>query len=102
MEKSTHKKTIWICILAVMLAAGIFVFAGKAGGVSAEEEEASIKNAVARAALQCYVIEGTYPESLDHLTEHYGLAVNTRDYKIVYSPFAENLPPDIRVIRRSD
>ena len=97
-----NKSKLIIGIVIILLAAGLFVFVNKAGTVSAEEEEASIRDAVSQAALQCYVIEGTYPESLDHLIDNYGLAVNTEDYKIVYSPFAENLPPDIKVLRRSD
>ena len=59
-------------------------------------------NTVYARALQCYVIEGAYPESLDYLIENYGLAVNTDDYRIVYIPYAENLPPEIKVIYLKD
>ena len=49
-------------------------------------------------ALQCYVIEGSYPSDIEYLEENYGLTVNKQEYMIIYTPFAENLPPDIRVI----
>ena len=65
----------------------------------AESAEA-VKTAIMEKALQCYVIEGSYPESLSYLEQNYGLAVNHEDYLVVYTPFAENMPPDIRVIPR--
>ena len=69
---------------------------------SFEEQAEAIKDAVSRRALQCYVIEGAYPESLDYLVENYGLAVNREDYKIVYIPYAENLPPEVKVIYKGE
>ena len=41
-----------------------------------------------------------HAESLSYLEQNYGLAVNHEDYLVVYTPFAENMPPDIRVIPR--
>jgi hypothetical protein len=62
----------------MILIAAVFVWAGKAAGDSFEEEAEAIKDTVSRRALQCYVIEGAYPESLDYLVENYGLAVNMK------------------------
>ena len=53
-------------------------------------------------ALQCYVIENAYPESLAYLEENYGLTVNKKDFLIVYDLFAENQPPVIKVIYQGD
>ena len=47
--------------------------------------------------MQCYVVEGVYPENLSYLEENYGLQINTRDFYVAYDAFASNLPPDIRV-----
>ena len=55
---------------------------------------------VQKMALQCYVIEGAYPEGLEYLQENYGLTVNTEEYLIIYTPYAENLPPEVKVIYR--
>ena len=62
-----------------------------------QESITSIKEAVQRRALQCYVIEGAYPENLAYLEENYGLTVNHEEYLIVYNAYAENLPPEILV-----
>ena len=87
-------------ITAFILIAAVFAWAGRAAEDSRAEEAEAIKDTVSRRALQCYVIEGAYPESLDYLVENYGLAVNMKDYKVVYIPYAENLPPEVKVIHK--
>ena len=65
-----------------------------------EESLLSVKSAIQRSALQCYVVEGVYPPDLAYLQDNYGLQVNTDDFYIVYDAFAENLPPDVLVSRK--
>jgi len=97
------KRTIAIIVIsALILIAAVFAWAGRAAQDSFEEQAEAIKDTVSRRALQCYVIEGAYPESLDYLVENYGLAVNMEDYKVVYIPYAENLPPEVKVIYKKD
>ena len=102
----TYNKNGWrkliICIVIVLLivVAGVVVWADHAAQKSMAGQTDSIRDTVYERALQCYVIEGAYPENLDYLIENYGLAVNTDDYKIIYRAYAENLPPDVRVIYR--
>ena len=96
------RTAIIIALIVVIAAAGIYIWSMKAARDSLEEQTEAIRDTIYQRALQCYVIEGAYPESLDYLIENYGLAVNTEDYKIVYSNFAENLPPDVKVIYLAD
>lgn len=65
-----------------------------------EETEYAIREAVQRSALQCFTVEGVYPESLDYMVQNYGLRVNTEDYYVIYEVFADNLPPNIRVAKK--
>lgn len=93
-----HWKLLIACLV---LAVALFVIVQRTS-VHASEEEiqesiTSIKDAVQRRALQCYVIEGAYPENLAYLEENYGLTVNHEEYLIVYNAYAENLPPEILV-----
>ena len=93
-----HWKLLIACVL---IAVALFV-AVQRSSVRASEEEiqesiTSIKDAVRRRALQCYVIEGAYPENLAYLEENYGLTVNHDEYLIVYNAYAENLPPEVIV-----
>ncbi len=99
---SDKRKKRWPLILVslVVLAAACLCsrYAASAGSRNlSEESRESVKEAVERAALQCYAVEGAYPPDLAYLTENYGLAVNQRDFYIRYDAFASNLPPDVRV-----
>jgi hypothetical protein len=58
----------------------------------------SAKNAITRAAVQCYALEGRYPLSVSYLEEKYGLRVDRDKYTIHYQAFASNILPDIDVI----
>lgn len=59
-----------------------------------------VRDAVKNAALTCYAVEGAYPDDIDYLREHYGLAYNEERYVIYYDAFASNVLPDIRVVER--
>lgn len=97
-----HRLIISIVIAAIIIVAGVFVWAEHAARKSMAEQTESIRDTIYKRALQCYVIEGAYPESLDYLEENYGLAVNREDYRILYRAYAENMPPDVRVIYCGD
>ena len=56
--------------------------------------EYSIRSAVVR----CYTIEGSYPESISYIREHYGVYIDTDRYAVFYDVFAPNLIPVVRVI----
>lgn len=101
MKKHAVKLIVACVVLAAVIIAFAVPFTGKAAAEGREDSIRSITDTVRQMALQCYVIEGAYPESLDYLEENYGLTVNKEDFMIVYTPFAENLPPDVRVIDRN-
>lgn len=56
--------------------------------------------AVTRAVMQCYAIEGAYPESYTYLKENYGIIINEDKYRVVYDCFASNIMPTITVLPR--
>ena len=99
---SKHRFLAAMILAAVILIAAVLVWAGISSRNSMADQTESIRDTIMSRALQCYVIEGAYPESLAYLEENYGLAVNKQDYKIVYTPYADNLPPEIRVLRRKE
>ena len=95
---------LWICGLIAVLALGLLIGRGaaRAGEEEIRESVAAISQTVMRRAQQCYVIEGAYPQDLAYLEQNYGLTVNHEKYLIVYNAFAENLPPEVRVMYRGD
>ncbi len=93
----------WIAAgAAVILAAAVlWHLAVPASGRDMEEESIrALAAAVERSARQCYVVEGFYPPSLTYLEENYGLQINTDEYRVVYSVFASNIAPSVRVLRK--
>ena len=90
-------------VLLVLLAAALVAVAcawggGRIGADLSGQVAGALKKAVLRSAVQCYAVEGYYPESLDYLTDHYGLRINHDRYIVVYEAFASNLPPQVTIL----
>ena len=56
------------------------------------------QQAVERAVVQCYAVEGAYPQSIEYLEDHYGLVVDHDRYVVTYEAFASNLRPYVQVL----
>ena len=96
------KKTLTaaVLLLAAVIAAAA-VFPAVRGRVR-ENGRTAVREAVLRSAVECYTVEGAYPESLEYLTEHYGLTVNRNTYIVVYEAFASNQLPEVQVLVRGE
>ena len=74
-------KFISFCILVAVIACAV-TFAAEFS--TSEEDirakEKAIEETIKERAMQCYIIEDAYPESLSYLEKNYGLAVNKEDY----------------------
>lgn len=83
---------VFCCILSA------FVYA--VSGISkrsVEEGAATLQNAIKRASVQCYAIEGRYPSSVNYLVKNYGIQIDEDKYAVFYDGFASNIMPDITV-----
>ena len=94
------KKDIAAAAIFVALIAGFVLLINSLTSTSGEQETQLVYDAVKNATLTCYAVEGTYPESLDHLREHYKLAYNSERFVVEYDAFASNLMPTITVRER--
>ena len=104
MYKDKSSKTLLYVLIAFLLC-GVFYYAykdinGQTRNGLSEESAVAIKEAIEKAALQCYVIEGAYPVDLNYLKDNYGLTINEKAYYVVYNAYAENQLPDIRIVRK--
>lgn len=61
-----------------------------------------LQDSIRKAAIECYSIEGRFPENLDYLKEEYGLVINEEAYSILYRVDGQNLMPDIYVYRKGE
>lgn len=87
-----------LCLLAVAAAIVAALLAAQAS--TSEQGAESVRRAVLSAAAQCCAVEGSYPSTIEHLEEYYGLSVNHGDYVILYEAFASNVMPSVTVVPR--
>lgn len=101
--KNKKKRLPWGSVLftlaAFAVAVAIFLYGVARAGSGAEDQWLqSTQQAIRRAAVSCYAIEGIYPPNLQYMQEHYGLIVDEDRYAIHYNVYASNIMPDIDVI----
>lgn len=100
---TNKKKTSWIrrlipiiffCAVITLL---LFGLSSVSHTASAKEAE-SLEDAVRRSAVQCYALEGFYPDNLSYLEEHYGITYDKEKYIVSYEVVGSNMMADIMVI----
>ncbi|QHI71832.1 hypothetical protein [Aminipila terrae] len=93
-------KNYILSIAAFICAVGVFIYAVNAVSQRSDTEGAkALQQAIQRASVQCYAIEGRYPASVDYLVENYGVQIDKDKYAVFYEGFASNVMPDITVSR---
>lgn len=63
-----------------------------------EEQQKLLTEAINQAVVNCFCLEGRYPESIDYLIENYGIQVDYDAYAVSYEIFADNIKPRVKVI----
>lgn len=93
-----HRGTLISCLLFALV---IFLFVLLFSSVSEksqDEQQEVLLNALRRASVSCYAIEGRYPDSLDYLKENYGITYDDEKFIVQYDAFASNVFPSISVL----
>ncbi len=100
-EQSRKRRRVAMVAAVVAALLVIAFFATGAARADARiQGAAALRSSILSAAKQCAAIEGSYPDSLEHLEEYYGLTINHNDYTITYECFADNLMPSVVVVPR--
>ena len=63
------------------------IFFHSLSNVSSEklsQDRAQLEQAITNAAVSCYAIEGSYPESIEYLVENYGIQIDTKRFTVKY------------------
>ena len=85
-------------IFTILITAMIVVGLREAEISSRAEGLRLLEESVTRAVVQCYAVEGSYPESITHIEKHYGVHIDRTRYAVHYDIFASNILPDITVL----
>jgi competence protein ComGC len=91
-------KMLIFAALLILIILAVWSLTDLLGGRHSGEQMKIAQDAVIRATVQCYSLEGRYPPSLDYLVENYGLTLYEDKYIYYYQPVGENLMPDIRLM----
>ncbi len=100
--KGFRWRELLIAVIMLCIFAGAVILVSDVGRVQDTEQTQFVRDAVRKAALTCYAVQGAYPDSLDYLRDEYGLAYDENRYAVTYEAFASNQFPDIFVVERED
>jgi len=92
-----------IILSAALLVAVVAVFQASVGNAALKVDESAERaqyEAIKKATVQCYALEGFFPPNMDYLIDHYGIIVDYDKFIIHYEAEGANLMPDIVVINR--
>ena len=95
-----NKKDVASILIFVALIIAFVLLINGITSKNTNRELQIVRDAVKNAALSCYAVEGTYPDDLKYLREHYHLSYNEERYEVFYEPLASNLMPSIKVAER--
>lgn len=70
------------------------------GSTAQAGQLANMEDSLRRNAVQCYVLEGSYPENLEYLAANYNVVLNQEEYVYHYTYWGSNIMPDIFVFPR--
>lgn len=95
----------WIpLVLGLLLFAAVAVWmvrgVREAAQVSDQEGLRMAQEAVERAVVSCYSLEGIYPATYEDLKAKSGLAIDEEKYIVFYDIFASNIRPSVTVVER--
>lgn len=94
-NKITFLLPVVICILMAVI---LWTSSSRIFSETKKRQEESTKNAVIKGAVQCYAVEGRYPESLSYLQKHYGVSYDKDKFIVSYEIMGSNRMPQVTVI----
>ena len=101
-ERKKEKRTVagyLLSVLVLLLVLFFFLaFSRSVAEKTGEEKLNALTEAVRRASIQCYAIEGRYPPSVEYLEDHYGISIDRDKYYVFYDGWASNIMPDITIL----
>lgn len=86
---------VFLVVISVLLAGGFYF-----EYMSNMQNIDLLRQSARKAVVQCYSIEGEYPQNMEYLEKNYGLEYNHDKYFIDYELFASNVMPNIDVFER--
>lgn len=96
------KKHIFSLLLFLGVGCVFYTGVSALGKDTDKKQKESLENAVRQGIIHCYATEGHYPESLDYLTDSYGIHYDSEKYFIDYQILGANILPDVTIIDKPE
>ena len=62
------------------------------------QEMKRLEDSIMKSSVQCYALEGHYPESLQYLKDNYGVIYDDDRYMVDYQIYGANMLPNIKIL----
>jgi len=86
-------------LLFIVVFLGLFTLMTGGAESRVQENQADyLADAVRRAAVQSYALEGRFPDTIGYLEENYGLIIDRKNFAVYYESMGDNLLPQILII----
>jgi len=100
-ENKSSRKRIYIGLATMIVVLIGFYFTFLETSKSSEHEKMAIsQKAIERAVVNCYAIEGFYPQSVEYIEENYGVIIDHNKYIVEYEIMGSNVLPEVRVVEK--
>jgi hypothetical protein len=96
-KTSETLKVVGFIAAVIALVILIYIGLGNLGTTQQEKQLSIARDAVIKAAVQCYALESQFPTSLQYLVENYGLTLDEDKFIYHYSVIGSNMVPNIQV-----
>ena len=94
------KETIQAIAFVVVVVVVVILIQIGLGNLSTTQEDRQLeisRDAIMKAAVQCYALESQFPPSLQYLVDNYGVTLDEKKYVYHYRVFGSNMVPEIKV-----
>lgn len=86
-------------LLALLIAAALFLLHSLSREVDQDRQQ-MLEDTIRNYAVQCYALEGAYPETLRYLEDNYTLELNRDQFVYHYRFIGSNMMPEISVFEK--
>lgn len=100
-KPKSHRSLRSFLLYSAVLCAALMLLSNGTRTIAEEgraEQLEILEQAVRRATIQCYAIEGRYPPDVAYLEEHYGISIDREAYHVFYDGWASNIMPEITIL----
>ncbi|MBQ1190149.1 MAG: hypothetical protein IIX57_07040, partial [Lachnospiraceae bacterium] len=84
-KKKQNRSFFGYLISGLLIGGFLYLFLIGTQGIASKTESEQLNvldQAIRRATIQCYAIEGRYPPSVEYLEEHYGISIDREKYYV--------------------